>query len=341
MEWLKLYTDLPDHYKLVGAGGEDGWHLHLALYVSALCYCGKHETDGRFPRAALRMISSVPDPKKVGADLARAGLFQEDGEYYLIAGYTEKQRSKEQLSWARGRRRLYAGDGVGKAVKERDGDKCRYCGGKVNWKDRRSDAGATYDHVGPGDSTLENVVVACMSCNRKKGNRTPEQAGMTLLPVPQSKSRSKSELDRSQFSSNSNSTSKSVSSELQEWLHHHQQTTGLTPPRLGTKALADVVSAFEARRAEGYTLEDLKLATVGAFNDEHRQKHGYFGTDSVLRPSKVHNLIENGRRRPKESRANAAAYAGIGPCRDCGNPGKLTQGLCDGCFESFAEKATA
>lgn len=44
------------------------------------------------------------------------------------------------------------------------------------------------DHVIPraqgGKTTWENVVCCCISCNRRKGGRTPEQAGVTLRRIP-------------------------------------------------------------------------------------------------------------------------------------------------------------
>jgi 5-methylcytosine-specific restriction endonuclease McrA len=35
-----------------------------------------------------------------------------------------------------------------------------------------------------GRDIWENVVSACYACNSRKGNRTPQQAGMPLLAVP-------------------------------------------------------------------------------------------------------------------------------------------------------------
>ncbi|WP_076697405.1 HNH endonuclease [Tersicoccus sp. Bi-70] len=66
---------------------------------------------------------------------------------------------------------------------------CRYCGTLVKQKDGRSESRPELDHVDPlvvcGPS---NIVVACHTCNRAKGNRTPEAAGMTLLPAPRGSS---------------------------------------------------------------------------------------------------------------------------------------------------------
>ncbi|MBA2418760.1 MAG: HNH endonuclease [Nocardioidaceae bacterium] len=63
------------------------------------------------------------------------------------------------------------------AVKARDG-RCAYCGGHAD----------TVDHIVPrsrgGTLTWDNAVAACVRCNHRKANRTPFEAGMTLLVVP-------------------------------------------------------------------------------------------------------------------------------------------------------------
>lgn len=64
----------------------------------------------------------------------------------------------------------------------RDNYSCQYCGAK------KQIAELSYDHVVPrshgGKTTWTNIVTACETCNRKKANRTPAQAGMRLLKVP-------------------------------------------------------------------------------------------------------------------------------------------------------------
>lgn len=61
----------------------------------------------------------------------------------------------------------------------RDGFRCVYCGSLHD---------LTLDHVIPrsqgGRDTWENLVTACNRCNHRKGNRTPEQAGMKMLRRP-------------------------------------------------------------------------------------------------------------------------------------------------------------
>lgn len=67
-----------------------------------------------------------------------------------------------------------------KNILTRDRHQCQYCG---TFK-----GPMTVDHVVPkksnGNDSWENMVCACVKCNNKKGNRTPERAGMTLLRKP-------------------------------------------------------------------------------------------------------------------------------------------------------------
>jgi 5-methylcytosine-specific restriction endonuclease McrA len=61
----------------------------------------------------------------------------------------------------------------------RDKFRCQYCGEKGNA------AELTLDHILPrsrgGDNSPVNVVTACIRCNNRKSNRTPEEARMPLL----------------------------------------------------------------------------------------------------------------------------------------------------------------
>lgn len=64
---------------------------------------------------------------------------------------------------------------------------CRYCQTEVRRQDRKSEIRPEMDHVVPNlYCGPRNIVLSCLACNRKKGARTPEQAGMTLHPAPRS-----------------------------------------------------------------------------------------------------------------------------------------------------------
>lgn len=69
-----------------------------------------------------------------------------------------------------------------KNILMRDRYTCQYCHRTLPSSEM------TLDHVIPrsraGETTWENLVACCHSCNNKKGNRTPEEAGMKLLRPP-------------------------------------------------------------------------------------------------------------------------------------------------------------
>lgn len=90
-----------------------------------------------------------------------------------------------------------------RSVVSRDNFTCAYCGVRPTYPDGRPDREAlTADHVVPraqakegkvylywskkwsSVTTWENCVCACRRCNQYKADRTPSQAGMTLLFLP-------------------------------------------------------------------------------------------------------------------------------------------------------------
>lgn len=85
-----------------------------------------------------------------------------------LLGYDRLPKQDVKLN----RRNIYA----------RDRSTCQYCGGRF------STAELSLDHVLPrsqgGTSTWTNLVCSCVSCNARKGGRTPEQAHMKLITKP-------------------------------------------------------------------------------------------------------------------------------------------------------------
>lgn len=65
-------------------------------------------------------------------------------------------------------------------ILRRDRHQCNYCGTK--------DDVLTIDHILPkskgGKHTWKNLTASCRSCNSKKGDLTPEEAGMKLIQKP-------------------------------------------------------------------------------------------------------------------------------------------------------------
>lgn len=63
-------------------------------------------------------------------------------------------------------------------ILRRDHDTCVYCSGRAQ----------TVDHVLPrsrgGSDSWLNLVAACQSCNSRKGDRTPQEVGMSMIREP-------------------------------------------------------------------------------------------------------------------------------------------------------------
>jgi len=89
-------------------------------------------------------------------------------EVILLKGFNEFLRHEIRFS----RRNIF----------ERDRNTCQYCGRRLPRAD------ITVDHVIPrsrgGIDSWENLVLACMECNVRKANRTPEEAHMPLIRRP-------------------------------------------------------------------------------------------------------------------------------------------------------------
>lgn len=86
-----------------------------------------------------------------------------------------------------------------------------------------------------------------------------------------------------------------------EWLLDHSTVTGRTPPKAGSKArtkLAGLYVACCGEIEEVPPLPALKLATRGAHKNDFRREQGYDRAESVLRVTKVRDLIDFGKQKP-------------------------------------------
>lgn len=77
-----------------------------------------------------------------------------------------------------------------------------------------------------------------------------------------------------------------ASDEWKDWLEHCRSTTGRQ-----VRGSAKARRHFNARRAEGFSLDDLKRATVGAHADDHLRENGYDRPETILQESKVERYI--------------------------------------------------
>ena len=191
MTWAKLDDRFHENRKIRGL-----WRKQpaaLGLHVLALTYCAGNETDGFVDAEFVADKAGSPAThRKMTTALVDAGMWIEEPGGWRLHDYLDYNPSSAQLAQTRGvdrfRKDLTRDHALIDRIRRRDGDICRYCGVQVNWKDRKSNVGGTYDHVIPvsqgGENTYDNVVVACRGCNCRKQARTPDAAAMPLRDPP-------------------------------------------------------------------------------------------------------------------------------------------------------------
>lgn len=184
MSWFPVDDAFHSHPKARKAGLEA-----LGLWTLAGSHCMAYLTDGF---VADWWVKEKPRGAVLAKRLVAAGLWspaEHDGEQGWQFHDWKVECTKAHVLAERrasaARQEVARNPQLRGAIRERDGDVCRYCGTPVEWHNRRGPTGGTYDHVIPdGGTTIDNLVVCCRGCNSKKGRRTPEQAGMKLRPVP-------------------------------------------------------------------------------------------------------------------------------------------------------------
>lgn len=225
MAWFKISDDWIDHPKVRRAGRDA-----RDLWVAAGNRCARYLTDGLVESELLRDYANLAEIRSgttqakrlvavglwhdhetvkgcadcrgdiadVNTERARTGealLEVRPGDFYFHQWLRHQppKKSKQSAAAKMAEQRNNALSKMAdlcEAIQLRDKDRCRYCGVRVNWKDRRGEKGATYDHVDPdcyepdGGNFLDGVVTACRKCNGRKRDRTPEEWGTPLLPPP-------------------------------------------------------------------------------------------------------------------------------------------------------------
>lgn len=204
MTWLRLddgFATDPVILNICATRGEKtrvlGWITELMLYAA------RHLTDGYLPEVIFRDVVRSPRWRdKLTSPAAGVALVHRRGDWctcmighreawpataadYYLHHYLASNPSREETDVARAKSAELRDRELQAAVRRRDLNMCRYCAVRVVWADRRSSHGGVFDHVDPALAAgAANLVVACRGCNSRKGARTPDAAGMTLLPVP-------------------------------------------------------------------------------------------------------------------------------------------------------------
>ncbi|MCB2412366.1 hypothetical protein LGT39_05825 [Demequina sp. TTPB684] len=143
--------------------------------------CGSKENDNTDRRATLGMVRALAgSPTRATAMMAMlvaAGAWRPDGDGWELIN-DEKYlhlRAQGEIDRDRVRQKDARDDMLTVPARLRDGDNCRYCSKDVNWSDRKSLRGATWEHVNIAaqPTALRDFVVCCFACNREPSSRGP------------------------------------------------------------------------------------------------------------------------------------------------------------------------
>jgi hypothetical protein len=88
--WARLDDELLDHPKVWAAGevlGKGGAVIALGIYVIGLMWANKYLTDGHLPMAVVKNFRQWPDPLSVADALVKAGLWEKNGNGFVIHDY--------------------------------------------------------------------------------------------------------------------------------------------------------------------------------------------------------------------------------------------------------------
>lgn len=219
MTWLKVDDKITTHPKWLTLSPPA-----KLLWFHAAVWCAAHNNDGHIPPESMPLVafSASVQPHEIDdacAMLVKARLWtrraKAKGGGFEIVNWLDYQPSRQQVKERAEaderkaeRKKLHdwlhkkkPGKLVKAMIDRRDGMHCRYCGELtvVTQGDRRSSQRRTYDLLDPDsrwdidasalhDSELEAIaalwVVSCGWCNSVKGSRTPDEAGLEVLPPP-------------------------------------------------------------------------------------------------------------------------------------------------------------
>jgi 5-methylcytosine-specific restriction endonuclease McrA len=253
--WFNVDDSFYDHPKVW-----DAPDCALALWVRAGSWSSRNLTDGFVPSGMPARFCG--DHEAAVRELVDRGLWIRTKGGYQFHDWTDWNSSKEAVKakrTANARRQALFRDPVLKqAVRERDQDTCRYCAALVRWGSGRSPMSGTYDHIDPaGENTYDNLVVSCLSCNARKGGRTPFQAGMKVLDPPKPRNASHNAIRNASVEASTNASRNGSVEGFQS-----------NPSDL---SLVDVVDHLSRRIAHTYEDDDLVQAIVDSIHNRTGQ----------------------------------------------------------------------
>lgn len=230
--YVALAHGFPENRKVMGLHDRA-----FRFHVTALDYCGRNLTDGHVSARGVKVVAAIMDTtiKRWPRELVAAGLWSpdKDGDGFWIKDYLIYNPSaaamkdlsdKRRAAGVRGAEAKWRKERIGRdmrmdvatALGVQPGQcklaSCGYCEtpitvdwtdpGRVRFLDSDGRPTPEIDHVEPlangGPHSSENLVLACLTCNRQKGSKPLASASGTSQSKRQNKPDLPAEQSRSE-----------------------------------------------------------------------------------------------------------------------------------------------
>ncbi len=121
MKWVRLYTDLPRHEKVLRLMASTKGREAVGVYAFALAWAGDQRTDGFIPDYALPVLHAS---RAHVALLEDVGLWDRNGSGWHIHNWEQRQDSQAELAEAKRRKRRAACERYQREGKHSHGCQC-------------------------------------------------------------------------------------------------------------------------------------------------------------------------------------------------------------------------
>ena len=121
MMWVRLYTDLPRHEKVLRLMSSAKGREAVGVYAFALAWSGDQRTDGHIPDYALPALHAS---RAHVALLEEVGLWDRNGTGWNIHNWAERQETQAQLAESKRLKRKAACERYQREGKHPEGCEC-------------------------------------------------------------------------------------------------------------------------------------------------------------------------------------------------------------------------
>lgn len=189
--FIKVSEGMPEHPKIVSAGGDAAW-----LNICAIAYAARNQTDGLIAAGMVPRLSDRKHPAKLAGVLVEFRLWHEPGHdckrcpqplpgFYVIHDYLEHQQSAEEIRAARDAKG--AGGGFGNhrrwhVGRGRADPECSYCIAMPS--DNRSDMRSDTDQSAESIATIPRDIAGTSVTDRSAIAEVELEEDKTTPPTP-------------------------------------------------------------------------------------------------------------------------------------------------------------